>query len=219
MGVSQFEQDLVAVLPKLKVFALSFCRQPALADDLVQETAMRALAAQDHFDGVNIEAWLFTICRNLYRSLYRRQLKRETELSLVVEDHTYADIPSPEQECENRLELERFLRGMSPDDYPMIEAVAGGSDYQELAEMFGIKEGTVKSRLSRLRNRGRQIINRPAPLSVDQLHRRRHKPYKRTAKWLAMVASGSLSARIREGRARAKAVRMTAAQEASNGVD
>src|SRR6202007_718720 len=98
MGISTFEQELVARLPYLKRFARNLCQNFSLADDLVQETMMRALSNQDKFEaGTNLAAWLTSICRNHYLSMWRRQIKREAELGEKVVDYAAADLPDPEE--------------------------------------------------------------------------------------------------------------------------
>ena len=73
----RFVEDVVAVLPNLKRFALSLCRKPDVAEDLVQITAERALRARDRFDpSTRLEAWLFRILRNAWIDMVRRDATR-----------------------------------------------------------------------------------------------------------------------------------------------
>lgn len=206
MGVSQFEQDLVAELPALRRFAISLCRNITLADDLVQETMMRALAAQDRFDGENLSAWLFTICRNYYRSMYRRQIKREAELSETVVDSTAADVVPVDRGLEARIDLRRTIKATPSQSRPLLIMLADEANYGEMQRHFAVPEGTVKSRVGRLRAHLRAVIGRADPVAPPK---RKPKSYRRTIKWV--LDSADRSARIKAGRAKAKADRLVAA--------
>ena len=80
---------MLAAVPSLRAFAISLCGNVDRADDLVQETLLRAIANIDSFQpGTNMSAWLFTILRNLFRSEYRKR-RREVEDA----DGSYAETP------------------------------------------------------------------------------------------------------------------------------
>src|SRR5574338_951928 len=105
---------VLGAVPSLRAFAISLCGNIDRADDLVQETLLRALAHIDSFEpGTNMSAWLFTILRNLFRSEYRKR-KRE------VEDATgmYADSLKSQPEQATRLEFEELRAALDklPDD-------------------------------------------------------------------------------------------------------
>src|SRR5688572_26168683 len=88
-------QTILAIVPKLRAFAISLSGNVDRADDLVQETLMRAIANIDSFEpGTNMQAWLFTILRNRFRSEYRKR-RREVEDA----DGHYVDslVAQPEQ--------------------------------------------------------------------------------------------------------------------------
>src|SRR5690606_4097056 len=78
-NLAAFKADLIELLPSLRAFARSLAHNPALADDLVQDTLVKALANVERFEpGTNLRAWLFTILRNHYYSQLRKS-KREVE--------------------------------------------------------------------------------------------------------------------------------------------
>jgi len=148
---STFKDDLLACLPNLRAFALAQCHHRQLAEDLVQETLLRAWAHRDRFEpGSNMAAWLFTILRNHHRSLYRRQRR---ELEDVGGAHAAELIVAPDQQ--SRLDLQDFraaLQHLSPDQREALLLVgAEGFSYQQAAAIGGCAVGTIKSRVNRAR--------------------------------------------------------------------
>src|SRR6185295_3006418 len=95
---------VLAAVPSLRAIAISLCGNVDRADDLVQETLLRALANIDSFQpGTNMSAWLFTILRNLFRSEYRKR-RREVEDT----DGRYAESLRSQPEQSSRLEFQEF---------------------------------------------------------------------------------------------------------------
>ena len=150
---------ILAAIPNLRAFAISLSGNVDRADDLVQETVLRALANIDSFQsGTNMPAWLFTILRNLFRSEYRKR-RRE------VEDATgmYAESMKSQPEQASRLEFEELRAALAqlPDD--QREAVllvgASGFSYEEAAAICGCAVGTIKSRVNRARNRLAELMS------------------------------------------------------------
>src|SRR5690349_18789916 len=126
--------SILATLPHLRAFAISLSGKVDRADDLVQETLVRAFTNINSFEpGTNLHAWLFTILRNQFRSEYR---KRRREVEDV--DGRYAEqlIIQPEQQ--GRLEFEEFRRALTklPTDHreALLLVVASGFSYDEVAE-------------------------------------------------------------------------------------
>lgn len=143
-------------MPQLRRFALSLTG-PAnshLAEDLVQDCLERALRRLDQFDvGTNLEAWLFTILKNLYIDQLRRSKRRTAgQISLDDED---VQLGQPASQPV-RVELRRTISAMSalrPCDRRALKlAVVDGKPYAQIARELGIAEGTVKSRISRARD-------------------------------------------------------------------
>lgn len=202
MATTQFERDLIQCLPMLKRVMINLCRDGVATEDVVQEVAMRALAHQDKFDGQNLEAWLITIGRNYYRSQWRKEGRREAELTETVIEAVRDERPSTEDTIDAKVALEKTLGALN-GSLPLMLAVSDGYQYDELAIKFNVAEGTIKSRINRARAKARAAIGRPlAPEPV----KRKPKVYKRTDKWVLSLADRS--ARIRVGKAKAKATRL-----------
>ena len=148
----ELKESILAAVPRLRAFAVSLCGNVDRADDLVQETLLRALANIDSFrPGTNLTAWLFTILRNHFRSEYR---KRRREVEDIDGRHTESLRAQPEQM--GRIELNEFkvaLARLPPDQREALILVgASGFSYEEAAEICGCAVGTIKSRLSRARS-------------------------------------------------------------------
>ncbi len=149
---------VLAAVPSLRAFAISLCGNVDRADDLVQETMLRALANINSFQpGTNMSAWLFTILRNLFRSEYRKR-RREVEDS----DGSYAESLKSQPEQVGRVEFEEFrvaLGKLPPDQREALILVgASGFSYEEAAEICGCAVGTIKSRVNRARSRLAELM-------------------------------------------------------------
>ncbi|XYD08555.1 sigma-70 family RNA polymerase sigma factor [Methylobacterium sp. NMS12] len=147
-----FRGDIIKALPALRTFALSLVGDVSRADDLVQETFVKAWANQERFrPGTNFTAWLFTILRNqFYTDL--RKTRREVE----DVDGTHAgQMTSPsDQEDASTLKVvwERLGDLPSAQRQALLLVGAEGHTYEEAAVMLGCQVGTVKSRVSRARS-------------------------------------------------------------------
>ena len=144
---------VLAAVPSLRAFAISLSGNVDRADDLVQETLLRALVNIDSFEpGTNLSAWLFTILRNLFRSEYRKR-RREVEDG----DGTYAESLKSQPEQEARVEFREFRTALAklPSDQreALILVGASGFSYEEAAGICGCAVGTIKSRVNRARTR------------------------------------------------------------------
>jgi RNA polymerase sigma-70 factor (ECF subfamily) len=155
----QTRDTMLSAIPNLRAFAISLSGNVDRADDLVQETILRALANIDSFQpGTNMSAWLFTILRNLFRSEYRKR-RRE------VEDATgmYAESMKSQPEQSSRLEFEELRTALAqlPDDQreAVILVGASGFSYEEAAAICGCAVGTIKSRVNRARNRLAELMS------------------------------------------------------------
>lgn len=149
---------VLAAIPSLRAFAISLSGNVDRADDLVQETMLRALANIHSFQpGTNMSAWLFTILRNLFRSEYRKR-RREVEDA----DGSYADSLKSQPEQSGRVEFEEFRTALAklPSDQreALILVGASGFSYEEAAEICGCAVGTIKSRVNRARGRLVQLL-------------------------------------------------------------
>ncbi|MDP2331858.1 MAG: sigma-70 family RNA polymerase sigma factor [Reyranella sp.] len=150
-----FHADLEALLPRLRVYALSLTRDRDRADDLVQETVVKSLAGRQSFrPGTNLAAWLFRIQRNEFISGLRRQ--RPT----VCLDEATANKLSHEPAQDSGLIMREFTRAFrflnDGQREALLLSVLEGWSYQQIAALSGVSVGTVKSRISR----GRAALDR-----------------------------------------------------------
>ena len=146
-------EAMLGMVPSLRAFAMSLCGNVDRADDLVQETLLRAIANIESFEpGTNMSAWLFTILRNLFRSEYRKR-RREVEDA----DGRYAETLKSHPEQHGRMEFEQLrtaLAGLPPDQREALILVgASGFSYEEAAAICDCAVGTIKSRVNRARTR------------------------------------------------------------------
>ncbi len=159
MNPSQEVRDgIVEAIPKLRAFAMSLCGRSAWADDLVQETLIRAWSKSGSYqDGTNLMAWLFTILRNEFYSQLRKR-KREVE---DIDGGHAAQLTAAAGQLPH-LEMRDFRAALAllPEDQreAIILIGASGFSYEEAAEIMGCAIGTVKSRLSRARVRLAEIL-------------------------------------------------------------
>jgi RNA polymerase sigma-70 factor, ECF subfamily len=149
---------LLAAIPSLRAFAMALTNDVSRADDLVQETILRAWQNQDRFEpGSNLGAWLFTILRNLFYSHLRR-MKREVADS----DGSYAAQlrTAPDQEASVIVkDMWRALGELPPDQREALLLVsAEGMSYDEAAHICGVAVGTIKSRVNRARRRLAELL-------------------------------------------------------------
>src|SRR5580765_1674436 len=150
---------VLSAVPSLRAFAISLCGNVDRADDLVQETLLRALANIDSFQpGTNMSAWLFTILRNHFRSEYRKR-RREVEDG----DGSYAETLKSHPEQYGRVEFEEFrtaLAKLPPDQREALVLVgASGFSYEEAAAICDCAVGTIKSRVNRARTRLADLLS------------------------------------------------------------
>ena len=151
--------DILATVPSLRAFAISLSGNADRADDLVQETLLRALAHIDSFQpGSNLPAWLFTILRNLFRSDYRKR-RREVEDA----DGSYAKTLKTQPAQGSHLEFEEFRVALDklPQDQreALILVGASGFSYEEAAEICHCAIGTIKSRIARARGKLQELLD------------------------------------------------------------
>lgn len=150
--------QLVDHLPALRAFALSLTRDGSSADDLVQDTIVKAWTHIDKFQpGTNLRAWLFTILRNTFYSA-RRKVRREVNDT----DGVYAAQQTSRPDHDGRLALNDFRTAFDklPDEQreALILVGASGFSYEEAAQMTGVAVGTVKSRANRGRRRLTELL-------------------------------------------------------------
>ncbi|MCB0884522.1 MAG: sigma-70 family RNA polymerase sigma factor [Propionibacteriaceae bacterium] len=162
---ARFERDAMGYLDQLYGAALRMTRNPADAEDVVQETYAKAFSSFEQFTpGTNLKAWLYRILTNTYINSYRKsQRQPQTSGSADVEDwqlaraasHTSGGLPSAEREALDRMSdpvVTEALDSLSPDFREVVLlADVEGFSYKEIAEIMGTPIGTVMSRLNRAR--------------------------------------------------------------------
>ena len=147
----EFRDDLIKALPALRTFALSLCGDVSRADDLVQETFLRAWAKWHHFTtGTNFAAWLFTIMRNQFYSDARKR-KREVEDADGVYSGRLTALPDQEEANTLRIVWDRIDALPVVQRQALLLVGAEGYTYEEAATKLGCQVVTVKSRVSRAR--------------------------------------------------------------------
>jgi RNA polymerase sigma-70 factor (ECF subfamily) len=146
---NEFKEELARVIPHLRAFGRSLSGNRDLADDLVQETLLKAWAARKRFQaGTNMRAWTFIILRNLFLSQMRRaRFKGEWD------EITASKLLAAPASQDRHVELGDMQRALMHLPQPQREALilvgAGGFAYEEAAEICGCAVGTIKSRVAR----------------------------------------------------------------------
>ncbi len=151
MSSADPRDELVEHLPAMRAFAISLTRNGSLADDMVQDTVVKAWTNIDKFQpGTNMRAWLFTILRNTYYSS-RRKSNREVSDADGIFTEGLAEKPAHD----GHLQMMDFREALAKLKVEQREALlligASGFTYEEAAEMCGVAVGTIKSRTNRAR--------------------------------------------------------------------
>lgn len=142
-----FRQNVEATIPALRRYARALTRNADIADDLVQDTLVRALRSEHLFHGGDVRSWLYTILTNLNRNRLR-SLARRPVLS-PIEENDAPDLAGPEA---GGRDIERALATLVEDQRnALLLVVLEGLSYREVAEVQDVPIGTVMSRLARAR--------------------------------------------------------------------
>jgi RNA polymerase sigma-70 factor, ECF subfamily len=145
--VATFRQQVETTIPALRRYARALTRDADLADDLVQDTLVRALRSEHLFHGDEVRSWLYTILTNLNRNRLRSLSRRPSLLPL--EDNDAPDLAGPEA---GGRDIERALATLVDEQRnALLLVVLEGLTYREVAEVQGVPIGTVMSRLARAR--------------------------------------------------------------------
>lgn len=184
---ARFERDALPLLDQLYGSALRMTRNPADAEDLVQETYVKAYQAFNSFsEGTNLKAWLYRIMTNTYINSYRKKKRQPTQQSsedvtdhqlLATSSHESVGLESAEVEALKNLPNQRIAQAMNDlsEDYRMVVYYADveGLAYKEIAEIMGTPLGTVMSRLHRGRKQLREALKDVAQehgIAVEDKH-------------------------------------------------
>ncbi|TCO73323.1 RNA polymerase sigma factor [Rhodovulum euryhalinum] len=147
-----FETGLIEALPVLRRYALSMCRKPDIADDLVQTTVERAIAARTRFDpSMRLEPWLFRILRNAWIDSARRSGTRGVEIDITDAPEAAVHDGARATEAALMLRQTQAALAMLPAEQREVIVLVciEGLSYAEAAEVLEIPRGTVMSRLAR----------------------------------------------------------------------
>jgi RNA polymerase sigma-70 factor (ECF subfamily) len=146
-GVATFRQSVEATIPALRRYARALTRDADIADDLVQDTLVRALRSEHLFHGGEVRSWLYTILTNLNRNRLRSLSRRP--LMSPIDDNDAPDLAGPEA---GGRDIERALATLVDEQRDaLLLVVLEGLSYREVAEVQGVPIGTVMSRLARAR--------------------------------------------------------------------
>ncbi len=157
----EIHRQMTSLLPELRAFGRFLTRDPTAADDLVQDTVVRALAAQASFQpGTNLKAWLFTIERNAF---YEQARRRRRETRLLSEQLPDTAPHAPEAHRRGDLsDLSRLLWTLPPLLREALVLVGAQElSHEEAAAICGVPIGTMKARVSRARGQLARSMGSP----------------------------------------------------------
>lgn len=164
-----FEAAVLREQPSLCAFAISLIRDRSRADDLVQETILRAIMQRDKFTpGTNLSAWLFTLLRNIFRSQWRKRRREVEDPDLI---HARALTVGGAEDEEARQDFTKMLGVLAclSQEYRDVIIAIGylGMQYNQAADILRCAEGTIKSRVSRARDRLAQMMRDVSEVKFD----------------------------------------------------
>ena len=170
---AEFKRELTEVVPHLRAFARGLCGRPDMADDLVQETLLKAWAAQERFEpGTSMRAWTFVILRNAYLTDMRRNRFRGEYDEGVAERILTA--PAGQEEPLHLSDMHRALLTLPPERREALLLVgAGGFSYEEAAQICGCWQTatspSVRSTTTRRTARSWRNLTTSRPATVSPL--------------------------------------------------
>lgn len=161
-----WRDEVVGMIPALRAFAWSLCHNGSDADDLVQDTLIKAWTHRDKYEpGTNLRAWLFTILRNTY---YTQLSRRRREVRDEAGDYASTLKSPPTQDWTVAMRALQTALSELPTEHreALILVGAAGLSYEEAAEICGCALGTIKSRVNRARAKLLKIMDAAEPADV-----------------------------------------------------
>jgi RNA polymerase sigma-70 factor (ECF subfamily) len=156
--LSEFRQQIEAAIPPLRRYARALTRDAETADDIVQDTLVRALRSEHLFHGGDMRAWLYTILTNLNRNRLRTLARRPTLTPIKDSDAALGGSESGGRD------ISRALDELAEDQRAaLLLVVLEGLTYREIAEVQGVPIGTVMSRLARARTQIKAYLDGERP--------------------------------------------------------
>jgi RNA polymerase sigma-70 factor (ECF subfamily) len=163
MTATEFNNSLIGLETNMMKFALSLTSDHTRAEDLVQDTFMKAITYKDKFvDYTNLKAWVFTIMKNTFINNYRRAVKENTIIDGTAELH-FLNLPqdsgfeSPDSSYSSD-EITAVIESLEDDFRIPFQMHIQGFKYKEIAEKLDLKIGTVKSRIFFTRKKLMEIL-------------------------------------------------------------
>jgi len=157
--LATFRQNVELTIPALRRYARALTRDADIADDLVQDTLVRALRSEHLFLGGDVRSWMYTILTNLNRNRLRSLARRPAMAS--IEDNDAPDASHPESGARD---IERALASLVEEQrHALLLVVLEGLSYREVADVQGVPIGTVMSRLARARAQVKSFLDGERP--------------------------------------------------------
>jgi RNA polymerase sigma-70 factor (ECF subfamily) len=189
MSEKTFDQLLIEALPKLRGYAIALTNDRAMADDLLQETAMRALGARTQFQmGTNFNAWMYRILRNEFISWMRKSHRKAVPIDNLPEAFLTSSATQENQILVR--ELGQALGKLPRAQREALVLICGsGLSYEEASAVIGCTVGTVKSRVYRARAQMEYFVTgipnphaakRPVAVDEDEAEERPRRPARQT---------------------------------------
>ncbi len=169
-----FEQDMIALLPQMRAYARVLLREPAEADDLVQDALLRMWNARGRFEpGTNLRAWAFTILRNRFFNAY---IARRPTIAIEDVPEGMLAVPAMQERLMAGRDIRAALAALDPVLMEILVLTIGSSmSYDEVAIIVGCRVGTVKSRVFRARRQLQRLLqgaeDQPLPGMQDDQKR------------------------------------------------
>ncbi len=157
--MSAFRENVKATIPALRRYARSLTRDAEIADDLVQDTLVRALRSEHLFQGEQVRSWLYTILTNLNRNRLRSLARRPPFSSIDENDAPDSSVPDG-----SGGDIERALAALVEEQRnTLLLVVLEGLSYREVAQVQNVPIGTVMSRLARARAQIKSFLDGERP--------------------------------------------------------